>query len=77
MQGENPWDKMSDVDGSRRSSARVQHKFCALIVEVKHGVEVAVAEENFAFQLQMKFVSVFFYSFQEAGALGVGCRILL
>jgi hypothetical protein len=29
--------------------ARVEHKFGAFIVEVEHGVEVAVAKENLAF----------------------------
>ena len=38
--------------GPTGSSACVENKFGAFIVEVKHGVEVAVAEENLSFKLQ-------------------------
>ena len=75
--GENPWDKMPNVDGSRGSSACVENKFGAFIVKVKYGVEVAVAEENLSFQLQVQFVGVSFHAFEQVPALGVGCRILL
>jgi hypothetical protein len=63
MQCENPRDKVADVDWSRWAASGVEHKFGAFIVEVKYGVEVAVAEKYFAVKLQMQFVSVGFDAF--------------
>jgi hypothetical protein len=65
MQAEYPWDQMSDVDGSRWSSACVQDKFCAFIVEVKDGVEISVAEKNFSFKLKVELTSVAFHSLEK------------
>jgi hypothetical protein len=64
MQGENPRDEVADVDWSAWAASGVEDEFGAFIVEVKYGVEVAVAEEYFAVQLQMEFVSVGFDAFE-------------
>ena len=38
MKGEYPRNKVPDVYGSAGSSARVEDKFCAFIIQIKNGV---------------------------------------
>ncbi len=74
MECEDPWHKVSDVYGSAGSSAGVEDEFGAFVVEVEDGVEVSVAEEYAAFQLEVEFVCVFFHAFEQLRREGLGAE---
>ena len=74
MKREYPGNKVPDVDGSAGSSACVEDKFGAFIVQIKNCIQITVAEENLPLQLEVKFVGVFFHTFEKFRCEGLGAE---